>query len=219
MYYAERYTLSFPDAEIIIQLLPNTHTHARTCTHTQCVKKMLKWQLCIEDITTIKVLRWIFNNCLSTRCFFPIYFCNIYLKFFNDCFNLFRKVSSNQLCSFTGPQGYKFLKWKEKIKWSFMLSLNRISIDVKHDYLLQYFHELLYCISEDLNVRSQFKGTLQMNKIRNMPGKKSDFDIKGNSCLENESTKTVDLSLDIYRINRRNKSFPKFPVSEFHPWA
>lgn len=98
-----------------------------------------------------------------------------------------------------------------------MLSLNRISIDVKHNYLLQYFHELLHYTSEDLNIRSQFKGTLQVNKIRNMPGKTLDFDIKGNSCLENESTKTLDLSLDIYRINRRNKSFPKFPVSEFHP--
>lgn len=101
-----------------------------------------------------------------------------------------------------------------------MLSLNRISIDVKHDYVLQHFQELLHCTSEDLTIRSQFKGTLQINKIRNMPCKKLDFDIKGNSeCLVNESTKTVDLSLDIYRMNRRNKSFPKFPAGEFHPGA
>lgn len=91
---------------------------------------------------------------------------------------------------------------------------------MKHDYRLPYFQELLHCTSEDLTIRSQFKGTLQMNKIRNMPCKKLDFDIKGHSeCLENGSTKTLDLSLNIYRMNRRNKSFPKFPVSEFHPGA
>lgn len=48
-----------------------------------------------------------------------------------------------------------------------------------------------------------------MSKIRKMPFKKSGFDIKGNSeFLENESTKTLDLGHDIYRMKRRNRSFP-----------
>lgn len=44
---------------------------------------------------------------------------------------------------------------------------------------------------------------------------KSDFSIKGSSkFIENESTKILDLSHDIYRMKRRNKSFPNsLPVN------
>ena len=96
-----------------------------------------------------------------------------------------------------------------------MLKLNRISTDVKYDHLPQYFHELLHCISGNLNIGPKFKDILQMSKIRKLSCKKSDFDMKGNSeFLENESTKILDLGHDIYRMNGRNKSFPNsLPVN------
>jgi hypothetical protein len=58
-------------------------------------------------------------------------------------------VDSNQLCSFTGLQGHKFLELREKTKPFKKAYLDGIPIGVKHNYLPQYCHKLPQCISGD----------------------------------------------------------------------